>query len=163
MEEIPSKLSTRGIFPNLTAIDVFDNPLLLLEIDDGQRHIHFGSGATMNLSQVVQMTWLTSLRHFTYSMVAIGGSIPSQLGLLTELNTLSLRDNKLAGSIPSQLGQLTQLTLLDLDYNTLTGPIPSQLGQLTRLTRLQLHNNAPSFNRTLPWQVQALGVDDLRT
>ena len=137
MEEIPNKLLTRGIFPKLDVVDVFDNPLLLLEIDDGQRHIHFGSGATMNLSQVVQMTWLTSLRHFTYSMVAIRGSIPSQLGLLTELNTLSLTENRLTGSIPSQLGLLTELDTLSLTNTNLAGSIPSQLGQLTELDTLR--------------------------
>ena len=80
----------------------------------------------------------------------------------TILNVLKLFANALTGSIPSQVGQMVQLKALELDENGLTGPIPSQLGLLTQLTALHLANNAPSFNRTLPWEIQALIPDPLR-
>ena len=84
------------------------------------------------------------------------GSIPSELGQLTEMLYLFLDRNQLNGSIPSQLGLLTQLNGLFLPGNQLTGSIPSQLGLLTQLSTLILYNNTLSFNRTLPWQVEAL-------
>lgn len=47
------------------------------------------------------------------------------------------------GSIPTELGMLTQLTRLDLfTSNTLSGSIPTQLGMLTQLTNFQLFTNA---------------------
>merc|ERR1712085_51645 len=36
----------------------------------------------------------------------LSGSVPSQLGLLTSLQSLQLQDNDLSGSLPSQLGNL---------------------------------------------------------
>jgi len=69
------------------------------------------------------------------------GSIPSELGNLTNLSWLFLDNNKLTGSIPSELGNLTNLTALFLENNKLTGSIPSELGNLTNLTALSLHYN----------------------
>jgi len=61
----------------------------------------------------------------------LAGSIPSQLGQLSGLQTLNLAENTLTGSIPCQLGQLNSLQFLALTENTLTGSIPCQLGQLS--------------------------------
>ena len=69
------------------------------------------------------------------------GSIPPELGQLTELEYLSLSDNDLTGPIPPELGQLTKLKELDLLRNRLTGPIPPELGQLKALKWLNLSRN----------------------
>jgi len=69
------------------------------------------------------------------------GSIPSELGNLTQLTWLELPYNKLTGSIPTELGNLTQLMWLDLDSNKLTGSIPTELGNLSQLMYLDLQNN----------------------
>ena len=53
-----------------------------------------------------------------------------------------LGSNGLVGSIPPELGNLTDLTALDLSGNRLTGPIPSELGNLSSLERLYLGGNA---------------------
>ena len=52
-------------------------------------------------------------------------------GRVTRLEDLN--DNGLTGSIPAEIGGLSQLEYLRLDYNTLSGPIPAELGKLTRL------------------------------
>jgi hypothetical protein len=52
-----------------------------------------------------------------------------------------MENNDLTGTIPSELGQLTQLETLFLQENTLTGTIPSWLGQLSLLKQLQLNSN----------------------
>jgi Leucine-rich repeat (LRR) protein len=67
----------------------------------------------------------------------LSGSIPSQIGNLTNLQSLVLNFNpQLSGSIPSQIGNLTNLQNLDLSYNQLTGSIPSQIGNLINLDYL---------------------------
>ncbi len=71
----------------------------------------------------------------------LSGSVPSELGNLTNLETLSLWDNELRGEIPSELGKLNNLTQLYLYSNELSGSIPSELGNLTNLEKLYLSGN----------------------
>ena len=62
---------------------------------------------------------------------SLSGSIPAELGNLTNLTTLYLYGNSLSGSIPSELGNLTNLTILDLNSNSLSGPKPTWLNSFT--------------------------------
>ena len=49
-------------------------------------------------------------------------------------DTLDLSNSGLTGSIPPEIGNLTNLTVLSLRYNQLTGSIPPEIGNLTNLT-----------------------------
>ena len=69
------------------------------------------------------------------------GTIPAELGELTELRQLNVRFNNLNGSIPKELGQLVELQYLQIDGNELTGPIPPELGNLSKLEILELLRN----------------------
>ena len=69
------------------------------------------------------------------------GSIPAELGNLSNLDTLDLGDNDLTGSIPAELGGLTNLDMLILSYNELSGSIPAELGDLANLRGLHLTDN----------------------
>ena len=71
----------------------------------------------------------------------LSGSIPEELGNLSNLTVLYLNNNQLTGSIPEELGNLSNLTVLYLNNNQLTGPIPEELGNLSNLTYLYLNNN----------------------
>ena len=51
------------------------------------------------------------------------------------LDRLSLWDNKLVGTVPSELGLLQQMEHLDLEDNELTGSLPVELFALTNLKR----------------------------
>lgn len=44
-----------------------------------------------------------------------------------------LYSNNISGTIPSELGNLTNLVSLDLYLNNFTGPIPASLGNLLKL------------------------------
>ena len=71
----------------------------------------------------------------------LSGEIPPELGNLTHLELLSLAENRLTGSIPAELGSLSNLTLLYLWGNNLSGEIPPELGNLTHLELLSLAEN----------------------
>ena len=71
----------------------------------------------------------------------VAGPIPPELGGLTRLERLNLRDNHVSGAIPPELGGLAHLERLDLEGNSLSGPIPPELGNLANLKLLRLGNN----------------------
>ena len=72
----------------------------------------------------------------------LSGSIPPELGNLTNLQSLFLNQNQLSGSIPPELGNLVNLQDLRLyNNNQLSGSIPPQLGNLTNLQSLRLSGN----------------------
>ena len=69
------------------------------------------------------------------------GSIPLELGSLSQLEDLWLSNNHLTGQIPTELGNLSNLLTLDLGYNRLTSSIPTELGNLSHLSHLNLSAN----------------------
>lgn len=84
---------------------------------------------------------LSNLAYIKIYTNQLSGSIPSQLGNLSNLMELTLNSNKLSGSIPSELGNLNSLIFLRLYDNQLEGSIPSQLGNLNNLVELTLNSN----------------------
>ena len=71
----------------------------------------------------------------------LSGTIPSELGDLTNLKGLYLWGNELSGTIPPELGNLKSLERLFLSKNLLSGTIPSELDDLTNLVILDLSDN----------------------
>ncbi|KAJ0601748.1 putative protein kinase RLK-Pelle-LRR-XIIIa family [Helianthus annuus] len=78
----------------------------------------------------------------------VEGSIPEQIGLLSNLTKLSLWGNQLTGNIPVSLTNLTRLDYLDLSDNNFSGSLPVSLTNLTHLERLDLSGN--SFSGEFP-------------
>ena len=66
-------------------------------------------------------------------------NLPAEIGQLTSLRWLYLRDNRLT-SLPAEIGQLTSLSNLDLKGNQLTS-LPADIRQLTVLKVLSLTRN----------------------
>ncbi len=81
---------------------------------------------------------LTQLTKLNLDYNSLSGQIPVELGNLTQLRTLNLNSNSLSGQIPTELGNLTQLRTLNLSYNNLNGQIPGELGNLVNLESLWL-------------------------
>ena len=78
----------------------------------------------------------------------LSGSLPVELGQLSEVRVMDLHANKLSGSIPAELGDLANLTGLHLNWNEFTGAIPAQVGQLSNLEVLGLDGN--ELSGTIP-------------
>ena len=76
--------------------------------------------------------------HLNFGDIRLTGSIPPELGNLTNLKTLNLWENQLTGSIPPELGNLTNLTTLSFLAARMTGGIPPELGNLTSLETLNI-------------------------
>ncbi|KAJ0601740.1 putative protein kinase RLK-Pelle-LRR-XI-1 family [Helianthus annuus] len=78
----------------------------------------------------------------------VEGSIPEQIGLLSNLNFLSLRENQLTANLPISLTNLTHLKYLDIFSNQFTGQLPVSFSNFTNLEYLDLSNN--HFSGDLP-------------
>ncbi|PIN23774.1 Serine/threonine protein kinase [Handroanthus impetiginosus] len=83
----------------------------------------------------------TSLSHFYCYNCGLHGSIPEEVGNLTNLLVLSLFDNQLTGSIPKTLGNFQNLQGLDICQNRVSGSIPDNLCGLENLNILSLFQN----------------------
>ncbi|MGE5340024.1 MAG: leucine-rich repeat domain-containing protein [Candidatus Omnitrophota bacterium] len=92
----------------------------------------------------------------------LSGTLPPQLGNLCQLLNLRLGWNEsLSGTIPSELGNLSQLRDFHLCCNRLTGSIPSSLGNLSHLTRLDL--GCSQLTGSIPPELGNLGNLQLLT
>ncbi len=63
------------------------------------------------------------------------------------VTVLKLRRNILTGTIPPEIGNLTNLTWLDLSRTHLTGAIPTKIMQLTSLIFLSLMSNSNLYSK----------------
>ncbi|TYJ10052.1 hypothetical protein E1A91_A11G181400v1 [Gossypium mustelinum] len=86
--------------------------------------------------------------------MGLSGQLPSVIGNLTQLQTLSLRFNALSGSIPADFAKLTSLRNVYLQGNRFSGEIPLFLFSLQNLIRLNLASN--NFTGSIPESVNNL-------
>lgn len=93
----------------------------------------------MYLSDSLEVLSLPRRRH-------LRGTLPSELGELTKLQTLDLQDCALSGTIPSELGNLANLKFLDISECNFRGTIPTELFRLTSLEKLNLSANQITGN-----------------
>ena len=84
---------------------------------------------------------LTDLSYLWLPYNELSGPIPPELGNLSKLRSLWITSNDLSGPIPHELGNLTDLRYLSIGLNELSGPIPHELGKLTALSYLRLAGN----------------------
>lgn len=70
------------------------------------------------------------------------GSIPSNLGMFENLQSLDLSNNSINGSIPSSMYNLTSLEKLDLSNNLISGELSELVGGLENLQVFNLSDNA---------------------
>ncbi|XP_060200728.1 LRR receptor-like serine/threonine-protein kinase RGI3 [Lycium barbarum] len=106
----------------------------------------------LNQNNSLLDSWTLSTDACRDCMNQLFGTIPPEIGKLTNLVYLDLSMNNLASSIPKSIGDLTELKILelgnlknltdlDLSNNQLSDSIPITLGDLTELKFLYLPSN----------------------
>ncbi|MBV7335690.1 hypothetical protein KFU94_47090 [Chloroflexi bacterium TSY] len=92
----------------------------------------------------------------------LNGSLPCELGNLSELVRLNLSNNQISGQFPCELDALSKLEHLDLSDNQINSSLPEELGMLTSLISLNLAGNQLNGPIPPPWvALSALGSLDL--
>lgn len=79
---------------------------------------------------------MRSLQLINFFFNQISGTLPSTVGILSNLELLMLERNLMSGTLPSTLGNLSSLQGLNLRFNGFSGTIPTTLGLLTNLGNL---------------------------
>ncbi|KAI3452326.1 hypothetical protein Pfo_008991 [Paulownia fortunei] len=126
----------------------FHNSSLLALPHLARLHI-FNTGLTGSIPP--QIGALSELTYLNLSRNSLTGELPLSLANLMKLEALDLSNNEIIGSIPPGIGNLTSLAALDLSYNFLNGYLPSTLGRLTRLEYLSFHGN--QISGTIPQEI----------
>ena len=147
-----------------------DSPALVSDCETllEARDIMVGTGTSLNWSASTPITaWdgvtiggtPARVTEMSLDNKGLRGTVPAQLGNLTELKALRLNTtpevceanvcretleqerNQLTGPIPPALGSLSKLETLEISRNQLTGQIPIELRSLNSLSLLALGGN----------------------
>ncbi|XP_065880490.1 receptor-like protein kinase 7 [Euphorbia lathyris] len=119
-----------GVFPwkslenltNLVTLSLGDNPFDPIPFPP-------------QILKLVKLNWLY------LANCSLEGTIPEDIGNLSELINFELSDNNISGEIPSQIGMLANLWQLELYNNNLTGKLPIGIGNLTKLEKFDASLN----------------------
>ncbi|PIM98755.1 Non-specific serine/threonine protein kinase [Handroanthus impetiginosus] len=87
---------------------------------------------------------LTNLIRLSLYSNQLTGSIPKTVGNLKHIQGLGIFDNRISGSIPDSLCGLEHLDSLSLFQNQITGAIPDCIGNLTALSNVLLDQDMVS-------------------
>lgn len=113
---------------------------LLCQDADQVTHINFFNNS-LGGTLPTELGLLKRLLWFHLPANNIGGTIPNEIGELSALTSLVLAANKLTGAIPASIGRLTEIRTLEMEENQLGGNLPSEFGQLTHTQTLILGKN----------------------
>lgn len=140
--QVPTQLYT---LPNIELLDLESNllsgPVLLADMVHAAGTLKRFRCSDNDFVGTVDGNLLSSmsfLEEFWFATNLITGTLPTELVLLTNLNSLIAYENALTGTIPQDLSSLSYLEYLDLSSNAILGTIPSSLGGLTDMESLFL-------------------------
>ncbi|CAL5007715.1 unnamed protein product [Urochloa decumbens] len=95
-------------------------------------------------SELQNLTYLSNLNLMQNYLT---GPVPSFIGKFP-MQYLSLAINPLSGTLPKELGNLTNLISLGISLNNFTGELPSELGNLAKLE--QIYFDSSGFSGPFP-------------
>lgn len=96
------------------------------------------------------------VKSIAFSSTSINGTIPSEIGDLSMIESIEIIGANLTGSIPPEIGQLTNLTYLSFFQSNLSGEVPSELWDLTNLQSLFLGYTQLTLPNGLPNEINNL-------
>jgi len=109
----------------------------------------YGNKINANLTEVGECETLREL--WLSDTTLLSGTIPTSIGLLSNMVNIYLSNNKITGSLPSEIGRLSMLECFSVYNNSMAGSIPTEFSELTNLQRLFLdHNNLTGVIPKLP-------------
>lgn len=165
----------KGVIPEeiglLTAIEAFavnENPDVIGPIPSEVGAFTGLVGLAMQFANFAGTTIPTELfsceklRVLALQGSSLGGSLPTEIGNLKDLEFINLRENYyMTGTVPSEIGLLTNIEELDFfrssnmaEENGLGGQLPSEMGLLTLMTILDFGRS--HFSGTLPTELGQL-------
>lgn len=104
--------------------------------DDTKKRItalHLANVTELSGSVPMEVSGLVHLQRLElYNNIGLGGTLPSELGQLNDLQYLYLHETSLTATVPSQWGRLGQLRELFLSHSNLTGDMPDTVCQLRK-------------------------------
>jgi hypothetical protein len=98
--------------------------------------------------------WSNSLEAIHLLSCAMNGTLPTEIGLLKELQKVNLNNNSWMGPIPSELGNLQKLNWISLG-GPMNGTLPTEVGRLSNLRYFWLLGPA-DMQGTLPTEMGGL-------
>ena len=102
--------------------------------DDMTNYVYLTNNAyNVELGCIGKRLTFVKLDHNGFSGNGLSGTIPAELGYLSELREMYLNNNKLVGTIPPTLRHLTKLKVLQLIHNDHRGNIPSELSGMSSI------------------------------
>ena len=135
---------TNNILPGTN----YTNGTVALQFLDLGRNLLNG---TLHPSMGHTLAHLNSIGLYQTSME---GTIPTEIGLLTELQEISVADTHFTGTMPMELYQLTDLQWLVLSASKVEGSFPTDIQNLTQLQVLNVVDT--NWYGTLPTELGLL-------
>jgi len=118
-----------------------DNPCFVDVPWKGVLCLHYVDPNSTTFSSPNMSTNIVVIVGLTLDSASIVGTLPNEIGNLTNLVILRLTGNQgLTGPIPAEIAKLTSLQILDLHGNNFSGNIPD-LNALANLQQLDLSGN----------------------
>ncbi|GKV09576.1 hypothetical protein SLEP1_g21056 [Rubroshorea leprosula] len=111
--------------------------------DDGYLHVTelLLSGNQLTGSLPDELGYLSNLEILQVDENNISGPIPTSFANLNKTIHFHMNNNSISGQIPPELSKLANLIHFFLNNNNLSGYLPEELAQMPNLTILQLDNN----------------------
>ncbi|KAF7825811.1 putative LRR receptor-like serine/threonine-protein kinase [Senna tora] len=103
---------------------------------------NLGSNSNSDLDFITSLENCSQLEILSLNDNKFGGILPNSIAnLSTQLIHLYLGGNQLYGTIPANLGKYTDLIGLGLEFNHITGTIPASFGKFHKMQALVLVGN----------------------
>ena len=118
------------------------------------RRLGINGSIPPEIGQLTELTWLRLYR------ANIGGTLPPEIGNLTKLKRFELRFARMNGPLPPEFGNMTALNYVAINDSGFTGPLPSTIGNLkSPLTFIIFYNK---IGGTVPTSITSSGINYLR-